>query len=498
MSLLIKVDGQSKTPIFRQIMDQIIGLVDGEALKPGAQLPSTRAMADRLGVNRSTVYRAYQELWSLGYVESSPGSYSTIRKRTRVFSREEPLANGLIDWSSRINDRSEKLYKTYLLDQARFKRPGIDEVINFIPLSPDSRLLPLDSFRKCMNKVLIKEGVGLLQYGCPAGYGPLRKFIADRMRQHSVSISADEILITTGAQNAIELLMKLLTEPGDGVVMESPTYTRAIDVFRFSRVRMLEVPMNKGGMDLDALEGLLDRESPALVYTIPNFHNPTGITTEQSHRERLLLLCQRHGLPLVEDGFEEEMKYFGKAVLPIKSMDRRKVVIYLGTFSKILFPGLRIGWVAADRACIERLAAIQRSSILSGNLLDQAALDSFCRAGYYDHHVNRMHRIYRKRMQTAFKAMKTHLNSGRVEWTQPSGGYTIWIRLKDMDVNEDEILNIFFRHGVTMQAGGSHYLGPSTGPCFRLSIAHLDETEVEEGIRRLARGLDELYQGRQI
>ena len=500
MGVIIKINKQSKRPIFSQIMDQIIELVDSEALKPGARLPSTRSLANKLAVNRSTVYNAYQELWSLGYLESTPGSYSTVRKRARVVSKNNKPDKGLIEWHKRSTSGSEGFYEEYLKEQALFQKVGDSEVINFIPLSPDSCLSPVDAFRKCMNYVLVHEGIDLLQYGSPLGYGPFREFIAERMRLHCISISMDEIMITTGAQNAIELLLKLLTEPGIGVAFEAPTYSRAIDIFRLSNVKMIEVPMKNDGMDLDMLEHLLGQESPAMIYTIPNFHNPTGITTEQRHREGLLRICELHGIPLVEDGFEEEMKYFGKAVLPIKSMDHRGVVIYIGTFSKILFPGLRIGWIAADKACIDRLVPIQRASILSGNLLDQAALDRFCRLGYYDLHIKRMHRVYRKRMQTALKVMKATFSHRQIEWTQPAGGYTIWVRLKGLKMSEDEIMGHIIDHGVMTLPGSSHFYRPSDGIYFRLSIAHLDEPDIKEGIRRLGRSFDQLYkrEGRQI
>ena len=265
MGVLIKIDEQSKRPMFRQIMDQIIELVDSEALKPGARLPSTRSLADKLAVNRSTVYNAYQELWSLGYLESRPGSYSTVRRRARVASKQDKPDKGLIEWHKRITSGSEGLYEAYLKEKAIFQKTAVSEVINFIPLSPDSRLFPIDAFRKCMNHVLISEGVDLLQYGSPLGYGPLREFIAEWMRLHSVSISTDEIMITTGAQNAIELLLKLLTGPGAGVAFETPTYSRAIDIFRLSNVKMIEVPMNRDGMDLDALEHFLGQESPVMI-----------------------------------------------------------------------------------------------------------------------------------------------------------------------------------------------------------------------------------------
>lgn len=473
-------------------MDRIIDLADSGAVKPGERLPSTRSMADMLAVNRSTVYRAYQELWALGYVESRPGSYSTIRKRERSAPKRGRPTGGSIRWTERITQGSRELYSAYVADEALVERATAPGVINFIPLSPDSRLFPMDDFRKCMNDALAHEGVDLLQYGGALGYGPLRKSIAERMRHHGVSISADGIMITAGAQNAIDLLLKLLAGKGASVVVEAPTYSRAIDILRLSDVAIIETPMNADGMDLDALERLLKKTSPALVYTMPNFHNPTGVTTGQRHRERLLNLCERFETPLVEDGFEEEMKYFGKVALPIKSMDHRGVVIYIGTFSKVLFPGLRVGWIAADKACIDRLAPIQRATMISGNLLDQAALHRFRGEGRYARHIRRLHRVYRKRMRTALKAMKSHLNPALAEWSEPAGGYLIWVLLKGLNAGEDHVLEHLMNHGVAAAPGGPHFYGASRGMFFRLSIAHLDEPAIEEGIRRLSAALDAL------
>ncbi|MCG8377483.1 MAG: PLP-dependent aminotransferase family protein [Chlorobiales bacterium] len=493
MSLLIRIDPRSSRPVFGQIMDRIRELVDSGALEPGARLPSTRSLADRLEVNRSTVYRAYQELWSLGYLESRPGSYSTIRKRTRVLSRDDRPREGLIDWSVRTRPGLSPLQRAYELEAAFMARAAGPEIINFIPLSPDSRLFPLDDFRRSMNQALTRKGPQLLQYGSPLGYEPLREFIARRMRLHSVSVSAPEIMITTGAQNALHLLIGLLARPGAGVALESPTYSRALDIFRLGDLDLLEVPLTGEGMDLEVLERILRRESPAFVYTIPTFHNPTGVTTGQVHREKLLGLCQKYRTPLVEDGFEEEMKYFGRTVLPIKSMDLDRVVIYLGTFSKVLFPGLRIGWIAADQALIQSLIPLQRTTILSGNILDQAALAGFCRSGGYELHIRRIHRVYRRRMQAALGALESFLNRKRIRWTRPQGGYTIYLRLRGLKLTEEELVDHLFGHGVAVLPGSFHFPGPPPDLSFRLSIAHLDRAAIRKGVDRLSKGLEELF-----
>ncbi len=225
---------------------------------------------------------------------------------------------------------------------------------------------------------------------------------------------------------------------------------------------------------------------------MPNFHNPTGITTCQVHRERLLSICEKYRIPLIEDGFVEEMKYFGKAVLPIKSMDKYGIVFYLGTFSKILFPGLRVGWIAADRKCIQKLADITHALNISGNVLSHAALYQFCKSGFYELHLKRIHKIYRKRMQTALKAMKENFSGNFVSYTKPAGGYTIWVQINNKDVSEDELIKHLSLYGVAVSPGKIYFLKKQNIPYFRISIAHQDEKQIERGIKRIGRALQDL------
>jgi DNA-binding transcriptional MocR family regulator len=234
---------------------------------------------------------------------------------------------------------------------------------------------------------------------------------------------------------------------------------------------------------------VITQQHPVLLYTMPNFHNPTGITTSQAHREALLALCERHSLPLVEDGFEEEMKYFGKVALPIKSMDSGKVVIYLGTFSKILFPGLRIGFIMADAACIERLTAVKRFTDLSASNLAQIVLNDFCRRGCYERHIRRMHRAFRKRMKVALAAARDFLPAARVQWTEPSGGYLIWVTVAGRPADEQRLDEVCRRHGVVVSPGRYYYAGSAPQLQFRISISMLDEEQIREGFSRLGQAL---------
>ncbi len=366
-------------------------------------------------------------------------------------------------------------------------------MVDFARLAPDRSLAPNEDFRRCLKAVMVERGTDLLDYGEPAGYRPLRETVARRLRTHGVTVSADEVVMTSGAQQAIDLVLRLLTRPGDRIAVEAPTYALALALFRLHGLELQGIPMRPDGMDLDLLRKRLRRRPPTLVYTIPNFQNPTGITSDQAHRERLLELCEACRVPILEDGFEEEMKYFGKAVLPIKSMDARGIVLYVGTLSKVVFPGLRIGWIAAPRECVERLLAIQRVSSIAGNTPAQAAIDRFCALGLYEAHLRRIHKVYRKRMQAALHALREHLPAG-VLWTQPAGGYTLWLRVPGSPLGERALYDRFLRDGVRLSPGTPFFPAPPREPQFRLSVSSLNEAEIREGCRRVGRSLAELLQ----
>lgn len=483
--LLLSIDQGSATPVYRQICDRIVDLVDGGALAGGDRLPPTRVLARVLGVHRSTVVRAYGELWALGYLESRPGSYSTVRRRARpVKLRRE--ARDSIDWDAVATPAARRAHREALLP--RHDPGGAGGAIDFARLAADPDLAPQDDIRSCLRGTMLRQGRDLLDYGDARGHLPLREAIAGRMRAHGVAVSAAEILITSGAQQGLDLVFRLLACPGDRVALESPTYGMALSLCRFHGLALRGIPMRADGMDLGVLEKTLRRERVVLVYTMPNFHNPMGITTSQAHREQLLALCEAHRVPIVEDGFEEEMKYFGMAVLPIKSMDTRGVVLYVGTFSKVVFPGLRVGWIAAPAACIERLHAIQWVSSLAGNNVAQAAAARFCSSGLYEAHLRRVHKVYRKRMQAMLQGLREHLPES-VEWTQPAGGYTLWLRLRGTALDERTVHERLRRHGVEVAPGSTFFPRPPVEVQFRLSIACVTEAEIQEGCRRLGRSL---------
>ncbi|MGV8125420.1 MAG: PLP-dependent aminotransferase family protein [Candidatus Xenobiia bacterium LiM19] len=486
--MLLKIDRTASRPLFRQIIDEIRAYIDQGLIEVGKPLPPTRVLADSLAVNRSTVMQAYEELQALGYIESRPGSYHTVRERCREVAYN-PERKSIISWDEYTNDSVRKLYSTFraLSPESLPAAASESSMVNLALLLPDPRLYPVQHFRSCINSVLQDSSSESLRYADIMGYKPLREIIAKRIRLHGISVSGDEILITNGSQQALDLIVRLLGGTGRRILIESPTYALAHPLLRLNSANIGCIPMRESGMDLDVLERELSSGDVGFVYTIPNFHNPTGITTSHQHREKLLSLCIKHRVPIVEDGFEEDMKYFGKVPMTIKSIDEHNIVIYIGTFSKTLFPGLRLGWMTADRELIQRALMLKRFTDLSSGNLTQQAICRFCEMGYYEMHLNRLHRIYRKRMQVALAALREYMPS-TVKWNNPMGGYVIWIEMPEK-LTADELNRLLHPHGVHVCHGGVFFLEAGPSEFIRLSISKLDDREISEGMKRLGRAL---------
>jgi len=491
----VSLNRTASIPLHKQLFSQLQRLIERGVLRPGTRMPSTRIFAERYGLSRSTVLRVYDTLWADGYITSRPGSYSIIRQRRKILTADQKHSQGAIPWGEISTKRADQVYENYTEIRRYTKIEKNEDLIIMSKLSLDLRLFPDDIFRRCLNRVFIERMDDIFNYRHPQGYLPLREYIAKRLQFHGISVSKEEILITNGAQNSIELILKLLTVPGSKVIIENPTYFHIYPLFKFYDINLIPVPMKNSGLDNDYLQKVLKKHKPAFLYTIPNFHNPTSSTSDQTHREKLLTLCEEHRIPILEDAFEEEMKYSGKVPFPIKSMDQNQIIIYVGSFSKVFFPGIRIGWIAADKECITRLTSLKGISDITSNLPAQAALHEFCSEGYYDLHIKKMHRVYRKRMQVTQKALKIILKPfKKVYWQEPVGGFFIWLKLTDSGMDSQRLNSIFVQNKVKVLPGDIFFhKKTSTDQFIRLSISNLDESEIIEGIHRIRNALFQIY-----
>nr|HPR97623.1 PLP-dependent aminotransferase family protein [Thermotogota bacterium] len=370
--LLILLNKESKEPLYRQIVHRIAQMIESGKLQNDEMLPPTRRLAETLHVSRQTIVQAYEELWALGYLTSGSGSYTRVRNRMATVQKENRTEAG-IDYERLIGTEKVKQLNQ-LIGRYQPAEAAGKQLIDMSVMNLDSSVFPVKEFQKSLNKVFRDYPDSTLNYGETAGYIKLREWISKRMRDHSTDVFPGEIILTNGISQGFELILKLFTSPGDTVFTESPGYRIANNLMKLHQLNIIEIPLNESGADLDQLEEGIKKclktgIIPKLFYTVPSFQNPTGILTSQKHRERLISIGNRYSLPIIEDSFEEEITYFDKKTLPIKSMDVEQIVFYLGTFSKVLFPGIRVGWIAGEKNCIEQMSILKKMSYMSGNTL---------------------------------------------------------------------------------------------------------------------------------
>lgn len=487
--MLLQINRESSVTLFDQMVNQIREMIEEGLLEEGYQMPSTRQLSASLGVNRSTVVKVYEELWALGYFESTEGSYTRVRRRKVSVETSEgvqPLrkvGEGLFENHQFVDFEEIDRYAQLMTDP----QPG---VIDFYHLVPDPRLIDHKLVASCFREVLADPALNVFGYNQPRGLPALRQVIRKHMKLHSIHSSDDNILITNGSQNSLQLIFQTFARRGDVIAVESPTYAMLFPLIRFYGLEVVELESTSSGFDVEAFQRVVVSRKVKFVYVIPTFHNPTGATMSQASREELLSLCERHRIVLIEDSIEEEMKYFGMVHLPVKSMDRHDHVIYLGSFSKVLAPGLRTGWMIAPADCIRQITAVKMMTDLTSNTLSQALIYRFCRLGYYELHLRRMMRIFRKRMKTALKALRKWMPATCVTWQEPLGGFILWLEIGLKP--PEKVEQWFQQHGVRITDGSIFYYTPQPGFRIRISISKTNEQEIEEGIKRIGEAIEQL------
>jgi GntR family transcriptional regulator/MocR family aminotransferase len=470
--LIVSLERRAPVPLYLQLRNQITQLVSAGKLPPGSRLPASRDLAEQLGVNRATVSSAYDQLVADGLARSHVG------QGTFITGAPEPSPSADMTWP--FSQAMEAVGRQRRHTTPRTEHPS---PIDFASLVPDEELFPIEPFRDVLNEVLDREGKQLLQYGPVPGYEPLREYIATQLAERGVRASPDDVQIVNGSQQGLDLVFRTLVDPGDRVAVESPTYSVVLPVLAQYRAQLLNVPMTHQGMDLNALEAALARQTVKLVYSMPTFHNPTGITMDLESRKRILQLAARYRMPIIEDDFESELRFAGHELPPLKALDEFALVIYLGTFSKGLFPGLRLGWIVAPGAVVETLSRTKMFSDYHSSPLLQAAVLEFCRRGHYQEHLRRLTRIYRKKSRRLVDAM-TRFFPDEVTWTEPDGGYAYWITMPE-GVSSQALLSESARAGVLFTPGTHFFTGDGGDRFFRISISRVPADRIDEGVRCL-------------
>ena len=490
MALNLALDRESPVPLARQIQAQVERLIREGWLAPGVKLPATRELAQVLGVNRTTVALAYEELVAAGWARAHVGQGTFVMSppvaaRSPVSAPAAPRVP--LDWS-RLFSRSAHIAAAGTERRAPLP-PGLPQpVVSFAEGMPDSGLFPTDGFRRVLNEVMRAEGTSLLQYQSGGdGYPPLRAYLATYLLRFGIEARADDILVVNGSQQGFDLIARSFLDPGDVVAIEQPTYPRAVAVFRAAGAQLVPVAWDADGPSAAALEQVLARHRPKLLYCQPTAHNPTGLTMSPAAARRVLDAAARHSVPIVEDGFDGSLYYGEPRPLPLRALDRDGLVLYIGTFSKILFPGLRLGWLLAPPPVVARLRAAKQLADLGTSALIQAAVHRFCERRLLDRHVTRIVAEYRRRRDALLESLRRHMPDD-VRWTEPRGGFSLLLTLPP-GCDAALLLPRALRRGVGFTPGARFFLDGSGEGTARLSFSSVPLRRIDDGVRRLAEAI---------
>ena len=487
----IPLDRQSSTPLYEQIETYLRqGILSG-SLAADTRLPASRQLARDLGVNRITVENAYAELETDGLIYSRMGSGTYVLSPSPLLtlSKESPGAPWpLWQQSVEFQDRTSK----YQPSAAMFKKSlRQTNPINFDSGIGDVHLFPAEDFRKVLQVVMRRDGIAALDYGEPNGHGALRETIAHILASQGLQTQPENVLITAGSQQALSLISQLLLKPGDVILVESPTYSGALDLFRSLEFKVVGIPMDGQGMQVEMLEKLLQQHHPKLIYTIPNFHNPTGTCLSSQRRRQLIVLADRYNIPILEDDFVGDLRYEGRTQPALKALDPGGRVIYINTFSKILMPGLRVGFLIAEGPVYNALVNFKRVNDLATSTLVQRAVEAYVTVGRYQAHLRRSCQIFRKRRDAMVLAIRRYLPA-EVRFDTPLGGLFIWLQLPE-NLSSEMLLPLAWEEGVVFAPGSEFFPDKLDGRNWlRLNFVAQAPDQINEGIRRLGSAIKRL------
>jgi DNA-binding transcriptional MocR family regulator len=453
------IDLQSETPIYRQVFQQLKDSISTGKLAKGTRLPATRELAGLLGLNRTTISAAYELLESEGLIAGQVGRGSFVTG----FSAGE---NHPLDWGS------------LLVPGAAAPSPQPSkESISFASSRPSELLFPIDEFRRSCEEVLAGSEIGsILQLGSPGGYQPLRQYLIAEARAAGVMVPGDDLIITSGVQQALDLLQRALVRPGDCVAVEDPVYPGVKNVFQCAGAQVVGVRMSPDGIDLEDLEHALDRHRPKLLIVTPNFQNPTGVTIPLPSRRALLQMVRAAGVALIENDTYGDLRYQGQPLPDVKS----EGTILLRSFSKIAFPGLRVGWAIGPQAVIARMIEAKQLSDLHSDQLSQAVVLRFAESGRLDAHRRQVLKSGEEKLKAVLSACEQFLPA-RSTFTRPQGGMNLWVRLPE-PLDSGELLLRAQREKVTYLPARYFTVSRPDPGGLRLSFAGLTPEEIRAGV----------------
>jgi 2-aminoadipate transaminase len=468
----LQIDRNADVPIYRQIVEQVREGIRTGILPAGSRLPPVRQIAAEQGLTRLTVHSAYAELQAQGLVQSHVGRGTFVAPAVPHGTTGQVRPGGRSAWAA-------EGFITDLLQPG-----GQDGTVSFAQAFPAAETIPVRELRRALQVASSRPGA--FDYGVIQGHPVLREQLAALLLDRGVSTAPEAILITAGAQQGIDTVLRACTEPGDTIAVEAPTFPGVIELAALRHLHVVGIPSDNGGIRVDALEATCVAHKPRLLYLVPTCGNPTGRTLAHHRRAAILELVGTHGMLLVEDDIYGFLAFDAATPPALKSTDRDDVVLYLTSFSKMLAPALRLGALVAPVPFLPRLAAVKASSDLVCSSLLQLALAEYLRQGHLQPHLERVREFYRERCGVMQAAIARHLPDCTA--SRPEGGLSLWVSLPDVVVERDFVVDAF-EAGVAVVPGQAFFPDSQQSSFVRLGFGMPAPEDIERGVIALGRVL---------
>ena len=495
-SLGLGLDQRASAPMYQQIFDQVAARIRSGAFPAGFRLPPSRALAEALGTNRNTVVRAYEDLEAAGFLESTVGRGTFVAgqpllargaPRSGAGTGNQSASNGDLPWNTLM---ARPAFAESLSRVERLQRsvgPMSIDAINLSRLDPAADLIPDELLRRCTDHVLRTQGAKVLRYGSREGLPRLRALIAEDLARKDVPATADDILVTSGSQQALDLLVRTLLNPGEPFLCDEWTFMGQLNLLSAAGARVVGVPSDEEGPSLSALERMAHLH-PKGLYLMPNSQNPTGASISPARREALVAWSRRAGVPLIEDDYVADLDLDGtQPAAPLRALDRD--VIYVGSFSKRLAPALRVGFLVLPPA-LRAKALLLRAAMDSGNSdLLQHVVAEFLERGYLAAHLRKSLPEYRRRRDALETGLRRHLPK-EMGFRRPAQGLSLWVPLPT-ELRPEQVFEAAQKKGVLVHPSSLNAIDERTngGGGIRLAFCSEPEPRLLEGARRFGRAI---------
>lgn len=485
--ILLQIDRHSDTPLYRQVYRQIRQQILQGQIAPGTKLPTTRAVATYYTLGRVTITTAYQQLQAEGYLVSRPGAGTFVADELPLAAIETgqpaPFTPQLSRWGQRLLDLGALSEPAQ--PPARPDKAPPNGRIDFGFGRTFPHIFPYDVWRRLLARYLSTDDVMLARYGSVAGFLPLREAVANYLgRLRGVRCRAEQVVIVSGMQQALDILARLLLNAGDEVVVETPGYVAAFDLFRWYGATLTAVPVDDQGLPVERLS---PSRRVRLAFVTPSNQFPKGGAMPLARRLALLQWAREAGAMILEDDYDGELRYTNHPLAALQGLDNAGRVVYLGTFSKVLFPALRLGYVVLPDALLEPFLQIKGLIDLGSPTLTQAAVADFITEGHFERHLRRLRQEYGRRWRVLANALDERLGD-RVRYVSEGAGLQVMLYLPP-EADEQEVIKKAAAAGVGVYPGAPYHLEQPPPPSILLGFSGLSDKQIEEGIGRLARAL---------